>query len=435
MNAGLEKLEEFLKAHPQSAWSPSLNVNLAEYYREHGYYSQALKCWKAAWDATNDKQDAASQKIAARTIAGWTRLLASLGEKDQVTALFAELDSRQFPLGIYATKINETREAVGVMKYQPGVSYRCGSFALGHMALVMGLDKEDMRRFFTVASPDGGFHISELLKLAETNGLAVEAVRRPEGAALVVPSVVHWKLNHFAAITGKQGELYEVVDPTFERPQLMDARAIEAEASGEYILPKDKVPASWQKLTVAECASIYGKGFASGMEDDDDFGPPSDCPPSDDDSDDSGCDPPSSNDGTGGGGGGSPPNPPDPPQCPDCGMPQWSVSEPYIALWLKDAPLLYRQSSGKWMKLEMSYKSTSKDAQSTYMGGFGDKWTCNWLGMLKPAGTSFTDVRAGGGHESFLATGILSYKTARRFIYNAVGGHHFTIHYDAFACV
>src|SRR5438309_1117874 len=54
------------------------------------------------------------------------------------------------------------------------------------------------------------------------------------------------------------------------------------------------------------------------------------------DDEDSDCDPPSANDGPGGDS-----NTNDPP-C-DCGMPTWRISQPYITVWLRDTPLLYRR--------------------------------------------------------------------------------------------
>src|SRR5690242_17994960 len=82
--AGFEELEKFVKAHPDSAWTPSLEVNMAEYWRKHGRYSLALSLWEAAWNATKGNQDAGSQKLAVRAMAGWTRLLASIGEKQKL---------------------------------------------------------------------------------------------------------------------------------------------------------------------------------------------------------------------------------------------------------------------------------------------------------------------------------------------------------------
>ena len=324
------------------------------------------------------------------------------------------MDDLQLPLGSYATIIDETREGLAVMQGKPGVSYRCGSFALGHMAMALGLDKKTSLKLFETDSPDGGFHISELLELAQTNGMAVEAVRRPNGAELVVPSVVHWKLNHYAAITAKQGDLYRVEDPTFEGHVWMDAATIEAEAGGEFILPQDKVPAGWQKLTAAECASVYGKGYPNCISDGPDTGPPKPCP------EDSDCSIPAANAGAGGGG-----NPPQPPPCP-CGMPQWSVSEPYETLWLQDTPLLYHQSSGTAMRLTLSYKSRGA-AQSSQSGGFGDKWSCNWLDSLQSQAANpdtIVDAVAGGGTESFQTDGTPSYKTARSLVRNCFAANY-----------
>jgi RHS repeat-associated protein len=419
VNAGFETLEQFLKAHPHSAWSPSLEANMAEYYRLHGRYSLALQHWQAVWNETRDSQDAATQKIAVRAVAGWTRLLASLGKKDQLKKLFAELNARQLRLGIYATKINETKEGLALMERNPGLSYRCGSAALGHMAKALGLDPKIWLELFQVDSPNGGFHLSELMQLARSNGLAVAAVRMPPGADLVVPCVVHWKLNHYAAITEKQGDLYRVEDPTFEGDVWLDAATIAAETGGEFILPKDKVPASWLQLSSAECALVYGKGAPNIEDDSQDYGPDDgDC--GDGDAKNSDCDPPASNDGAGGGGDPIPP----PPPCP-CGMPDWSVSEPYITLWLKDTPLLYRQSAGNFMRLTLFYKSRG-DAQNGTMGGFGDKWSCNWLGHLQSQTTNamrMMNNRVEGGQEPFPTNGLPSYQSMRRLMYLDVSGY------------
>jgi len=85
--SGFAALEDFLTAYPQSAWAPALHVSLAEYYRSRGRYSLALSHWEAAWDETKAGHDRRTQKLAARDIAGWTRLLASLGEKEKTGGL------------------------------------------------------------------------------------------------------------------------------------------------------------------------------------------------------------------------------------------------------------------------------------------------------------------------------------------------------------
>ncbi len=412
IKAGINGLEGYLQKYPQSGWVPALNINLAEYYRSHGRYSLALSHWETAWNATKDGKDATAQYLAVRSIAGWTRLLASLGEKDKLSALFTQLDDRQLPLGLYGTEIQETKEGLIVMKSRPRHSYRCGSFALGHMAEALHLDAQLCRRLYEMDSPDGGFHMDQLLTLAQTNGIEVEAVRRPPGAELVVPCVVHWKLNHYAAILQEKNGRYLVTDPTFGGQIWMDADTIDAEASGEFILPKDKVPASWHQLTQTESAAIYGKGYPNLFNDSDDDSPD----PCDQDDEDENCDPPAANDGAGGGGGSG---------C--CtGMPRWTVSEPYCTLWLEDVPLLYRQSNGKWMQLKLTYKSTGEwlgwygDPNSSRFQGFGPDWSCNWMGVLatgEEPSTTITNHLAGGGIVGFDTGGAPDYKTGRKLVF------------------
>src|ERR1019366_8058132 len=40
----------------------------------------------------------------------------------------------------------------------------------------------------------------------------------------------------------------------------------------------------------------------------------------------------------------------------DCGMPRWSVSEPYINLHISDTPLSYKTSSGKEINFQFFYR-------------------------------------------------------------------------------
>jgi hypothetical protein len=371
VKAGFAALEHFLVEHPQSAWAPALEVNMAGYYRRQGGYTPALSHWESAWNATKGSTDVSGQKVAVGAIAGWTRLLASLGRKQELETLFGELAASHLPLGVYATTIEETKEGLATMNTRPGISYRCGSFALGHLAMQLNLPQPVIQKLFATDSPDGGFTMAELLTLAKTNGLAVEAVRQPEGAELVVPCVVHWKLNHYAAILEKKDGRYLVVDPTFERHVWMEASTIEAEASGDFIVPRDKVPASWNELSAAACAQIYGKGYYGTFNDLDDTPQcPCNC-----DYEDSDSDPPTANDGAGGQGN-NPPN-----GSPGCGMPEWSVSEPFITVWLTDTPLLYHRSDGSEVKLTLTYKHRG-EAANAGMGSFGDKWGCDWVAYL-----------------------------------------------------
>jgi hypothetical protein len=77
-------LESFVKAHPDSSWTPSLWANLAAYYRGKGLYSRALDYWQKAWQATKDLPDANGRMVADYTVANCTHLLSSLGRVEQL---------------------------------------------------------------------------------------------------------------------------------------------------------------------------------------------------------------------------------------------------------------------------------------------------------------------------------------------------------------
>jgi len=425
--AGFKALEQFVADYPQSGWTPDLQIHLAEHDRARGRYAEALDYWKAAWEETKQNPDAKAQQLAVRDIAGWTRLLASLGQKEQLEALFTELSALDLRLGGYSTEIEETKEGLGTMKTQPGKSYRCGSYALGNLALALHLDQDSISKLFAAESPDGGFTISELLALAKTNGLAVEAVRQPAGAPLVVPSIVHWKLNHYAAIMQEKNGRYLVQDPTFEHNVWMDEDTINAESSGDYILPKESVPAGWQELSPSEGNKIYGKGYNGIFKDTADLGPPP-CWPKCKDYEDSNNDPPSANDGKSNNGVPGKKCPPDPglldlPSQDNIAMPGWYVSEPYITLWLEDTPLLYHESYDRWMELTILYQSRHQPLDSNFPN-FGPGWGFNWEGYLETDGSgTYQDFLAGGGVELFATNGAASYLTQRSYEnFTATGG-------------
>lgn len=399
--AGYAALEGFLSQHPRSAWEPSLRTHLAERYRESGRYTAALEHWEQAWSLTKESGDPTARRIAARALTGWLRLLGSVGRKEQLEELLGEAERRGLFATPYAPRLQASREGLSVMKGRPGESYRCGSLALSQVMKSKGADEAARRAVREQPSPDGGFRMSELLTLAESNRFDVAAVQRVEGHEIPVPSVVHWKLDHYAAVVEQTDDRYKVIDPTFDGPIWMDASTINGEASGYFLVPATSIPARWRRLTSVEAVAVRGKGYTYTAEDDWDN--------ADDDEDDDDCDPPESNDGPEGGG----------EPCPeDAGMPQWRMSHPYITLWINDVPLYYRNSRNGWEKLRLSYKHRAVPRGDT-VAGFGDNWECNWIGFLEKDNAQPAVIKAylaGGGIVGFQTNGTPEYQSARRLI-------------------
>ena len=71
-----------------------------------------------------------------------------------------------------------------------------------------------------------------LTGLAARYDLGLAAAWRAPGNSFVVPSWVHWKQNHCAAIVDEEDGRYLLEDPTFLQPVWVEAEALEEEASG-----------------------------------------------------------------------------------------------------------------------------------------------------------------------------------------------------------
>src|SRR5712664_4686339 len=59
---------------------------------------------------------------------------------------------------------------------------RCGPLALSQLAEAMKLPASSIQSLLAAPAPERGYSAAELLTLAQTNGLALRAVRRPPGA-------------------------------------------------------------------------------------------------------------------------------------------------------------------------------------------------------------------------------------------------------------
>jgi hypothetical protein len=306
------ELEDYVIAFPDSPYTPGLRQAMGDLYRSRGRYGKALEHWRTAWVQTRGFADGAGKKIADRSLAMRSRLLASLGRLEELTALVAEVGDRRLDAGPLSVIWRESLEAASVMRVRPGISYRCGVLALNNVAEVLAGGR--LPSLMTVESPETGFSLAELGLLARQNGLRLRAAVRETGSELVVPSVVHWRENHYAALTRSHGNAAEVVDPTFGFRQILENAEISVEASGFFLIPEDRLPTGWRWLTEVEAGTVFGKGYPYILDSRTD----SPCPSSTQVEAGGSC--VTCAEGT--------KSTTSPSRC--CGMPTWSVSEPYL---------------------------------------------------------------------------------------------------------
>lgn len=221
--------------------------------------------------------------------------------------------------------------------------------------------------------------------MADELNLRMVPVYRPLGDELVVPSIVHWSLNHYVAITERAGDRYKIEDPATDLTVWMDADAINSEASGFFLVPLDLRPPSWITLSKAETDQVVGGSqvfYPFRLKDE----VPGDCGAPVGGNSESDPNNPST--------AANPGNPAD--TCKTCndsgghdnassscstcppGMPVWKVIEPYTDLWLVDTPLTYTKSQGEKQIVKMIYNQ--RDARPcTNIFSFGPSWECNLL--------------------------------------------------------
>ncbi len=186
--------------------------------------------------------------------------------------------------------------------------------------------------------------------------------KRSPGAAVIVPSVVNWKLNHYAALVEQktfQGTssaparrcLFIPKIPLSEHETWLSQKVLDAESSGYFLVPKGSLPPGWRTVGAEEASKVWGKGFVINRS------PRPPCPPM-------------GGNGGSSGGVGQPSKP-----CGSPGMPTADIDLTQVSATMTDTPLSYPVPVGPSMNFTISY-----DSQSAYGGNpnnattFGGNW-------------------------------------------------------------
>ena len=88
-----------------------------------------------------------------------------------------------------------------------------------------------------------------------------QPIRATGSATFITPSVVHFKVDHFAAMIRRVGDRYLLEDPTFKNDAWVTVNALEAEASGYFLVPPRELPKGWRSVDAVEAETVWGRGF------------------------------------------------------------------------------------------------------------------------------------------------------------------------------
>lgn len=366
-----QALIDFLTSHPASGWQMSLWTNLGLSYYQAGRFSLAIEAWENAWRLGKDFTEPHAKALVDRALGELMRMHARIGHADRLRALFIEMGDRAVT-GSATEAVAGARDGLWMMEHEPGISFLCGPVALRNLLLSQGATPAQVKFLGDYRSGAHGVSLSEVGRLATQAHLPHSLIRRTPGEAIPVPSVVHWKVSHYAAIIDERDGRYHIQDPIFGDDLWVTRDAIDSEASGYYLVPTKTLKPGWQKIQLAQADSLHGMGYTGSVMT-------------------------------------SATTPQDPKIKPDCGshgMCEANASEMTVSLNLNDTPVGYAPPKGPAVFAKLSYNQREA-GQPANFGYFnvGSKWTLNWLSYIQDspstAGASVTRYVAGGGYVSY----------------------------------
>lgn len=361
----LEPFTSFLSKYSSSRWAPSLQVNLGLLKLRSGYLSEAAILWKSAWEKSKNETSLLQKSVADRAISEWVLLKARLGEMQEVEGIFAEISGRAFS-GASEQSIKAARDGLKEMKTDVQKAFKCGPYALSSLLEIKNGKVKYEPKIDNFDSTVEGTSLLQMKSLADTVGLKLQLAKRSEGAKILVPSVMHWKMGgHFAAVTDVVGDRFEIKDPTFGNCGTFRVKqdVFDKETDGYALVPDGTLPSGWQAVSENDAKNVMGKGaawyFPANFQ----------------------------------GGSGTPPT-----WCPP--MAVFDVDQTSMDLKMSDTPLYFECPIGGRVNFTVKYVSSLPNYPSVdSFTRVGTNFTFNWLSFLTVDGASTAIVRTKEGYE------------------------------------
>ena len=123
------------------------------------------------------------------------------------------------------------------MQNRPEIAFRCGPLALHRIKLNVDPQNPGTELIHESASTQKGFSLAQVEELSQQLGLHFQMAFRQQDATFIVPCVVHFKVDHYAALVRQEGERYLLQDPTFGKDVWVTRAALEAGTSGYALIP------------------------------------------------------------------------------------------------------------------------------------------------------------------------------------------------------
>ncbi len=218
-------LTGFLDKHPKSPWRAALLTDLGIEFYNTAYYSLALEAWRQAWLLAMEAADGKGKAIADRAVGELAYMYARLGRMTDLEALLKSVEGRVV-VGAATERISGAREGLWNMQNRPEISFRCGPLALQCIKRSLNPQAPMATEIFNSASTQKGFSLPQVAELSKKVGLNYQMAFREKLGELAVPSVVHWKVGHYAAMVRRRRPL------SAARPDVWKHRMGDASSAG-----------------------------------------------------------------------------------------------------------------------------------------------------------------------------------------------------------
>ncbi|MBI1752113.1 MAG: hypothetical protein HY014_02085 [Acidobacteria bacterium] len=254
-----ELLDSFLKAYPASPWSASLQMNMGLALKRNGWPGRAMDHFKDAWALAKAGSSPTHRRIADRAVTEWMCLCVKGGDEQTLAALLDEARARPMHGGAAQRRVDAERALFAMQK--EAKFYLCGPTALATVNQVMKpghpVDSRDVKD--TIPGPNGT-SLFQLAMMASHWDIPLQMLKRDPGAKVLTPSVMHWKIGHWAAVLRERGGRYLVQEDVLEESIWVTRDALDAETSGYCLAPYVPLPSGWTRVSAEEGGAVWGRG-------------------------------------------------------------------------------------------------------------------------------------------------------------------------------
>ena len=379
----------YLHRYARSPWAVAIWTNEGLIEQTRGYYDKAIQSLNKAWTAGRQAHGIAQKSLVDYAVANLARLEARFADVGPLTHLVQAVHGRTL-IGSSAPLFASALQSLGEMQHEPELGFRCGPMALKSALVFLYPKRPPDVKLCVVPVTRKGMTLTRLQALAHTVGLPYVMARPTAKAHFPIPSILHWRVNHYATLVGHDHGLYKVWDPGFNHAQWFTRRALMYETTA-VLVPKSALKHGFAALSAHQGGRIWGRGYTYSN----DLNatsrydkkvhlrgqPQKSCK-----SQTHSC------------------------TCP--GMAHYSVSAMLVSLRISDTPLSYTPPKGPPIRVTFTYNEddVTQPANFTF-GNVGPQWATNWTSYIEennadPYDNVFRVFPGGGGEQETMVSAV-----------------------------